>query len=109
MSKGFVQAQLDKLHAVPEYTEVLEDDGESLPLKEVDPEQEDPGHAVTSEGPVSKRTRTGMKEPKKKPKGKGKGAKAGPDEEEKDPLKGFGQLQAEPYNLNDMGEVLRAC
>ena len=95
MTKGFVQAQLDKLHAVPEYLEVLEDDGEPAPTQEKEP-QADPEGASTSEGPPSKRTRAGNKTPKSsKPK------------EKADPLKGIGQLQAEPYNLNDMGEVLR--
>ena len=75
-----------------------------MPLKEADPEQEDPGEAGTSEEPPAKRPKTGKKKPKGK--GKGKGSKSG-QEEEVDPLKGFGQLQAEPYNLNDMGEVLR--
>ena len=90
MTKGFVQGQLDKLHIVPQYLEVLEDDGEALPLKEKDPVQDDPGEASTMEGPVAKRTRTGKKSPKaaKPP--------AGEEEEEVDPLKGFGQLQAEP-------------
>ena len=101
MTKGFVQGQLDKLHTVPKYLEVLEDDGEALPTKEKDPVQDDPGEASTMEAPVAKRTRTGTKTPKaaKPP--------AGEEKEEVDPLKGFGQLQAEPYNLNDMGEVLR--
>ena len=43
MTRGFVQAQLDKLHSVPEYFKILEDDGVALPTQE--------GVLLTPQGP----------------------------------------------------------
>ena len=102
MSRGYVQGQLDTLHQFPEYLELIKDDGK--PLSVADPGQ--PQAGTSSEGPVSKRTRYGKKKPKTSKR------VVQPEEERReqpDPkeyLRGTGQLQAEPYNLADMGQVL---
>ena len=101
MSRGNVQGQLDTLHQFPEYLDVIQDDGKPLPV--VEPDQ--PQAGTSSEGPVSKRTRYG----KKKPKTSKRVVQPEEEEEQPDPrehLRGVGQLQAEPYNLADMGQVL---
>ena len=54
MTRGFCQAQLDKLHQIPEYLEVIEDDGVPLPIQ---PQQEE-APSKEKEGPPSKKTRS---------------------------------------------------
>ena len=101
MTRGYVQGQLDTLNQFPKYLDLIEDDGKPLPV--VDPDEPVAG-TCTAEGPVSKRTRYG----KKKPKTTKRVVQPEPDEEPdpKEHLRGVGQLQAKPYNLADMRQVL---
>ena len=102
MTRGFCQAQLDKLHQIPEYLEVIEDDGVPLPiqLQQGTPQEEAP--SKEKEGPPSKRTRstTGKKSVlQQKTRTK---VKSGCKPTQLKHLEGVGQQQAEPYNLGDM-------
>ena len=105
MTRGFCQAQLDKLHQIPEYLDVIADDGEPLPIQ---PQQGTSEEAPSKEkeGPPAKKTRstTGKKSVlQQKTRTK---VKSGFRPTQLKHLAGVGQQQAEPYNLGDMKQVL---
>ena len=105
MTRGFCQAQLDKLHQIPEYLDVIADEGEPLPIQ---PQQGTSEEAPSKEkeGPPAKKTRstTGKKSVlQQKTRTK---VKSGFRPTQLKHLAGVGQQQAEPYNLGDMKQVL---
>ena len=58
MTRGFCQAQLDKLHQIPEYLEIIEDDGVPLPIQPQQGKSQEEGPSKEQEEPSSKRTRS---------------------------------------------------
>ena len=58
MTRGFCQAQLDKLHQIPEYLEVIEDDGEPLPIQPQQVTSQEEAPSKQKEGPPAKKTRS---------------------------------------------------
>ena len=106
MMTRFCQAQLDKLHQIPEYLEVIEDDGVPLPIQPQQGTSQEEAPSKEKEGPPFKKTRsiTGKKSVlQQKTRTK---VKSGFKPTQLKHLEGVGQQQAEPYNLGDMRQVL---
>ena len=117
MTRGYVQSQLDKLHQFPEYLEIIQEKKGRGKSSTPAPPEPQPGTSSQSSGqaaaastqeeaeePVSKRTRTGGKTPLSE---KTQTPGAGKLPEPKPHLAGVGEMQADPYNLADMGQVLQ--